>query len=374
MQLSLPVDRKSRCRIACLVWCWLLTLTSPVVGQSEKSETLTLKRAKALERQLVFAEKGLHAYQHLLAHARMSNQERDLTEERIAYLLPLAANGTLMIGGQPKTLAELEAMHAASEKLVEEALVLAANGPNEKAQKNLEQAQKDDPVSFRAHFLLGLYNAAVNHDYFLAEADFKQCVERARYYRPLNGPVGEANLVGALNNWAISKFRADRLDEAIRIWEELVEIRPRPTAPILRNICKAAYYVNLAKSNPREWPIKASTSMVKRYESLASKVGGDSWQELRGGPWTLSGYLTLGSLGTSLEPSGGGAGNGGAGNGGSRSRRLGLGSESQADDSITINGMGTGVIVHSGYVLTSYNVVMEGAKSAQRISIRDGTG
>lgn len=327
---------------------WFRFVVVLIIGTSlltaRADDKLTIKKLRTLEFQLVSARKSLHAYRVFLHQPNVSQQDREIAEARIRDLEPLAEQGGWLVGGKKLTPQLIETNRAKAESLIAEAIKLAEAKSNTDAQRKMEEAAKADRTTYQADFLMGLHAVTVTKDFQVARLHFEDCVERGRILRSVSGPVAETNLIHALNNLALLKIRDDKLEEAHRIWTEILDIRPNTPPQVPQNIGRTFAYMQKAKGGP---VLKVSDATLKKYAELVGRLGSSGTPVSAGNGWIFLGYIAPKAT-----------------------------SQTQAVppriDNAQFVGSGTGVIVHPGYILTCSCVVRDEKANVDLVRIRCG--
>ena len=107
-------------------------------------------------------------------------------------------------------------------------------------------AARVNPLDMRANYVLGLLQAATEHNSVAAEKDFNECVRRLKAKDTLSND-DRANLIGSLNNLGITGIRQKKYAAALRHWKEATQVAV-PPFEVIQNVGRL---VHLAEVEPK---------------------------------------------------------------------------------------------------------------------------
>lgn len=253
------------------------------------------------------AKAALLVYTLYLANPKVSAEERNRAQGRIAFWEEQAAKNYVRLGREWMTTEDAAQTRKRASELVDQAIRLVQQKQDGIAEKNLKDASRLDPESIEADFIFGLLCALIGHNHEMASDHFRECLKR------------DPNNISALNNLALAEVRLQQYASALNHWKAAVKIAPR-TAEIAHNVGR---FLKLAAE--RKLPAKFSdTAAMNRLYANILAQGGKS--EMGGG------WLYLLPYGSKWN-----------------------GSANAADSIIT--GGGSGFVVDPQYVLTNRHVV-----------------
>jgi len=253
-------------------------------------------------------------YRSFLADESNSQQDRRVAKERLSDWQVRSEQDLFRLGKDWVAAKDAEAAEEEAHLLVKQALELTRLGDYKSAKQKLEEASLRDPNGIAADGIHGTLHLLISQSLSKAKPFFRECLNR----QPQN--------VSILNNYALCELRAGHYKTAIRHWENALALAPT-TPEVIQNIGRL-----IAHSSKGYVDLKSPqlTRLSDRYTTLIAST------KIEGADPTLGWVYMLPSTdGAPVQ----------------RAQRT----------KLVANAMGSGFVVHPGYILTNQHVI-EGAE------------
>jgi S1-C subfamily serine protease len=247
--------------------------TKPADGKQPK--TVVADALKAVEADAAACRTAADAvvvYRLCLAGDTLEAGDRAAAEERLSYWRGLAAAGKVRLGNAWVARDAAEKAAAEAESIMSHAFELVRLGNFQLAWEEFEKAERADPESGRAPFVMGLFQAINSQDESKVMDSFAEAVRR------------EPDNPAALNNLAVCEVRNRRQSNAVTHFRQALERMP-DAQPVVDNVGFTirtagalrpkmsekviAEFNELYKSFPREW--KSNPTPASSYALLAPR-------------------------------------------------------------------------------------------------------
>lgn len=238
--------------------------TKPADGKSAKPAIAdALKGVEADAAACRTAADAVVVYRLFLAGDALDAGDRAAAEERLAYWRGLAGAGKVRLGNAWVARDAADKAAAEAESIMVNAFELVRLGNIQLAWEEFEKADRTDPESGRAAFVMGLFRAVIAQDEAKAMESFSEAVRR------------EPDNPAALNNLAVCEVRNRRQAAAGARFRQALDRLPDPQ-PVVDNVAFTirsaamirpkmsdkvlAEFNDLYKSLPKEWKLNPAAA------------------------------------------------------------------------------------------------------------------
>jgi S1-C subfamily serine protease len=238
--------------------------TKPADGKPAKPVIAdALKNVEADAAACRTAADAVVVYRLFLAGDALEAGDRAAAEERLAYWRGLAGAGKVRLGNAWVARDAADKAAAEAESIMVNAFELVRLGNIQLAWEEFEKADRTDPESGRAAFVMGLFRAVIAQDEAKAMESFSETVRR------------EPDNPAALNNLAVCEVRNRRQAAAGARFRQALDRLPDPQ-PVVDNVAFTirnagmirpkmsekvlAEFNDLYKSFPKEWKLNPAAA------------------------------------------------------------------------------------------------------------------